>query len=167
MTCHPWRFALGMTAVLLFITACAKPPQPMVYPPVVVMADYKLTGAVVRGAERGWWKDAVHRVRYDDPLPVRISMYCLKGTTRRGRYVRAGIVAADPRYFPLAGEIELYVGREYLGRFQVDDTGKRIRGERIDVWTSSCREANRFGLRRGIAVLARRAPAPQLAGAGR
>ena len=129
------------------------------------MADYKVAGAVVRGAERGWWKDAAYHVRSDDPLPVRISMYCLKGTTRRGRYVREGIVAADPRHCPLGREIELYVGRKYRGRFLVDDTGKRIRGERIDVWTSSCREASGFGLQRGTALLARREPMPQLAGA--
>jgi len=80
-------------------------------------------------------------------------MYCLQGTTRRGRYVRAGIVAADPRFFPLARYVELYVGRSYLGRFLVDDTGKRIRGPRIDVWTANCRDARRFGSQRGTAVL--------------
>jgi 3D (Asp-Asp-Asp) domain-containing protein len=88
-------------------------------------------------------------------------MYCLQGTTRRGRYVRAGIVAADPRFFPLAKYIELYAGRKYLGRFLVDDTGKRIRGARIDVWTPSCREARLFGLQRGTAVLVHREPAGQ------
>jgi 3D (Asp-Asp-Asp) domain-containing protein len=98
-------------------------------------------------------------------------MYCLQGTTRRGRYVRAGIVAADPRFFPLARYIELYIGVRYLGRFLVDDTGKRIRGSRIDVWTASCREARRFGLQTGTAVLVHRGtPTPsavQLAGSAR
>ena len=164
MSRRPERSALSTMAVLLLVVGCMEPPQPMRYPPVVVTADYALPGAVVRGAERGWWKNASRRVRYGDPLPVRISMYCLKGTTRRGRYVRAGIVAADPRFFPLAQYVELYAGRKYLGRFLVDDTGKRIRGERIDVWTPSCGEARRFGLQRGTAVLARSEPAPQLAG---
>src|SRR4029077_8927124 len=94
-----------------------------------------------------------------------VTMYCLQGTTRRGRYVRAGIVAADPRLFPLAHYIELYVGRRYLGRFLVDDTGKRIHGARIDVWTSNCREARRFGLERGTAVLVHR-PAITVAQSG-
>jgi 3D (Asp-Asp-Asp) domain-containing protein len=67
--------------------------------------------------------------------------------------VRAGIVAADPKFFPLARYLELYIGRNYLGRFLVDDTGKRIRGNRIDVWTSSCHEARRFGIQHGTAVL--------------
>lgn len=160
------RAALYAVAAALG-AACAKHSEPLRYPPVVVTADYKVQGAVVRGASPGWWKLASHRVRYGDPLPVGITMYCLQGTTRRGRYVRSGIVAADPRFFPLAKYIELYAGRSYLGRFLVDDTGKRIRGARIDVWTSSCREARLFGLQRGTAVLVHQEPLPQQAGSPR
>ena len=103
--------------------------------------------------------EARHRSRCGTAirLPVGVTMYCLQGTTRRGRYVRGGIVAADPRFFPLVEYIELYVGRTYLGRFLVDDTGKKIRGARIDVWTDNCREARRFGIARGTAVLVQRA----------
>lgn len=140
---------------------CSTDRSPSRYAPVVVMSPYRLPGVVVRGADRGWWKSALARsgglatqaVRYGDPLPVGVTMYCLQGTTRRGRYVRAGIVAADPKLFPLSKYVELYVGHNYLGRFLVDDTGKRIRGARIDVWTDNCREARRFGLQRGTAVL--------------
>jgi 3D (Asp-Asp-Asp) domain-containing protein len=95
---------------------------------------------------------------------VGVTMYCLQGTTRRGRYVRAGIVAADPRFFPLSRYIELYAGRKYLGRFLVDDTGRLIRGSRIDVWTANCRDASRFGVQRGTAVLVARAPDVRQAG---
>jgi 3D (Asp-Asp-Asp) domain-containing protein len=135
---------------------------------VVIMSPLRIPGALVRGATRDWWKLAARPARYGDPLPVGVTMYCLKGTTRRGRYVRPGIVAADPKFFPLARYIELYIGRSYLGRFLVDDTGKRILGARIDVWTESCREARAFGIQRGTAVLVHR---PQLevaqTGAGR
>lgn len=140
------------------------PAEPIRFPPVVVMADHSLPGVVVRGAAPGWWKLSTRPARYGDPLPVGITMYCLRGTTRRGRYVRNGIVAADPRFFPLAQYVEIYVGRTYLGRFLVDDTGKRIRGARIDVWTASCREAQRFGLQRGTAVRVRIEPPVQQAG---
>jgi 3D (Asp-Asp-Asp) domain-containing protein len=132
---------------------CSPDAAPLRYPPVVVMSPFRHTGVVVRGASREWWKSKTRMVRYDDPLPVGVTMYCLKGTTRRGRYVRAGIVAADPRFFPLARFVELYVGRKYIGRFLVDDTGLRIVGARIDVWTPDCGEAERFGLQRGTAVL--------------
>lgn len=160
------RSALVLAAALFGAGGCAQRQQgPIELPPVVVMSPYRLSGAVVRGASRGWWKLAKGPARYGEPLPVNVTMYCLQGTTRRGRYVRAGIVAADPRFFPLARYIELYIGRHYLGRFLVDDTGKRIKGSRIDVWTSSCREARRFGIQPGTAVRIERAePSVQLAG---
>ena len=150
-------------AILFGIVACSRDTGPITLPPVIVMSPYQLSGIVVRGAERSWWKLASQPVRYDEPLPVGVTMYCLSGTTRRGRYVRPGIVAADPRFFPLARYIELYVGERYLGRFLVDDTGDRIRGARIDIWSASCSEARRFGLQRGTAVLVRReAPSPAI-----
>jgi 3D (Asp-Asp-Asp) domain-containing protein len=142
-------------ALALGASSCSRDTAPLRYPPVVVMGFYRAPGVVVRGAPRNWWKLTKQPVRYGDPLPVGVTMYCLQGTTRRGRYVRPGIVAADPRLFPLSKYVELYVGRKYIGRFLVDDTGLRIRGARIDVWTSNCLEADRFGLQRGTAVLVR------------
>ena len=161
---RPWSAVSGVLMICA-LTGCAREQPPLRYPPAVVVSPYRLSGAVVRGATRQWWKLAAQPVRYGDPVPVGITMYCLQGTTRRGRYVRGGIVAADPRYFPLSKYIELYAGRKYLGRFLVDDTGKKIRGARIDIWTASCREARRFGIAAGTAVLVQRAkPDVQLAG---
>lgn len=149
------RRAAG-SLLLALAVGCSREHEPLRHPPVVVTSLFRMPGAVVRGADRGWWKTSTHPVRYEDPVPVGITMYCLRGTTRRGRYVRQGIVAADPRYFPLSRYVELYVGRTYLGRFLVDDTGRAIRGARIDVWTDNCREARRFGVQRGTAVLVHR-----------
>ena len=100
-----------------------------------------------------------------DPVPVVVTAYCLSGTTRRGRYVRPGIVAADPKLFPLSRYIELYAGGRYIGRFLVDDTGRNIRKARIDIWMATCREAIIFGRQRGAAVLVPR-PEPPVALAG-
>jgi hypothetical protein len=47
----------------------------------------------------------------------------------------------------------VYVGRRYFGRFLIDDTGKKIKGNRLDIWTPTCSEARRFGFQHGIAVL--------------
>lgn len=159
-----WTAAVLVCALV----ACSvEEPGPLRYPPVLVEAPLELPPVVVRGATRAWFASAQTPPRYGDPVPVRVTMYCLSGTTRRGRYVRPGIVAADPHYFPLSRYIELYIGGEYLGRFLVDDTGKRIKGAHIDVWTPACREARRFGIRRGTAVLVPRPvrePAIVLAG---
>ena len=70
--------------------------------------------------------------------------------------MREGIVAADPKLFPLGRYVELYIGRRYHGRFLVDDTGSRIRDGILDIWTPSCRDARRFGRKRGTAVLVAR-----------
>jgi 3D (Asp-Asp-Asp) domain-containing protein len=130
-----------------------EPVAPLVVAPIVVLSPVHLEGALVLGARRDW---AVRRdgpLHYGEPVPVELTAYCLQGTTRRDRYVREGIVAADPRRFPLGRYVEVYVGRVYYGRFLVDDTGERIRDGRLDIWTPACRDARRFGRQRGTAVL--------------
>jgi 3D (Asp-Asp-Asp) domain-containing protein len=151
--------SLATMAALLFIgtaTMRARTPEPeapLALAPVVVLSPVHLDGALVVGARRDW---AVRRdgpVHYGDPVPVELTAYCLQGTTRRDRYVREGIVAADPHLFPLGRYIEVYVGRVYYGRFLVDDTGANVRKGRLDIWTPACRDARRFGRQRGTAVL--------------
>ncbi|HEX7020663.1 MAG TPA: 3D domain-containing protein [Gemmatimonadaceae bacterium] len=151
--------ALAALASLCLFGCRERRVEPLRVPPVVVMSPLHMPIVVVRGGEVHWAMDHHRPLRLGDPVTVSVTEYCLRGTTRRGRYVRPGIAAADPRLFPLARYIELYVGQQYLGRFLVDDTGGRIRGAKIDVWTPSCREARRFGRQAGTAVLV---PRPQI-----
>lgn len=88
-----------------------------------------------------------------EEIPITLTQYCLKGVTRRGRFVRPGIVAADPRIFPLARYVEVFMDKRYLGRYLVDDTGGNVIGATLDIWTPSCRQATRFGRQKGKAVL--------------
>lgn len=151
--------AVGVLAAVAAVPLALRmrgPALPLQFPPVVVEPPLRLPGVVVLGASRVWHLEHDGPATLGDPVPVVLTAYCLSGTTRRGRYVRPGIVAADPRYFPLAKYVELYVGQRYLGRFLVDDTGSNIRGPRLDVWLPTCREARLFGRQRGIAVLAER-----------
>ena len=134
---------------------------PILMDPIVVQSPLLLSGAVVQGASKRWYITSYAPPRYGDPVPVEMTAYCLtRTTTRRGRYVRAGIVATDPRLFPLARYIELYDGRRYIGRFLIDDTGRLIKGNKIDIWMPTCREARLFGRRKGIGVLVPREPTP-------
>jgi 3D (Asp-Asp-Asp) domain-containing protein len=89
-------------------------------------------------------------------IPVSLTQYCVQGETRRGRQTRHGIVAADPRIFPLARYVEVFLGNEYLGRYLVDDTGGNVLGATLDIWNPNCREAARFGRHWGAAVLVAR-----------
>lgn len=146
--------AIGVGATVLRFRAVPVVPERLtLFEPTVVYADLRLEGALVRGAAADW---ALHRdapLRLGDPVPVKLTAYCLKGLTRRDRYVRLGIVASDPKMFPLARYLEIYVGRKYFGRFLIDDTGGKIKGNRLDIWTPTCAEARRFGVQRGTAVL--------------
>jgi 3D (Asp-Asp-Asp) domain-containing protein len=89
-------------------------------------------------------------------IPVSLTQYCVQGETRRGRVTRHGIVAADPRIFPLARYVEVFLGEEYLGRYLVDDTGGNVLGATLDIWNPDCKEAARFGRHWGTAVLVAR-----------
>ena len=136
-------------ARLAAAAAAAEPPRPP-----APMATIQMEGVVVRAATKDWNKKMHRRpLKAGEPVPVLITAYCLSGTTRRGRYVRPGIVAADRKLFPLSRYIELYAGEKYLGRFLIDDTGSKIRGAHIDVWVPTCREAKIFGRQHGTAML--------------
>jgi 3D (Asp-Asp-Asp) domain-containing protein len=152
---------LGTAAV----SCNAEPTGVPRHDPVVVTSPIRLEGAVVRGANEGWYLASNSGPQYGEPVPVLMTSYCLRGTTRRGRYVRPGIIAADPRFFPLSRYVELYIGNEYYGRFLVDDTGRKIKGNHIDVWLPSCKDAIIFGVKRGTAVLIPRVPEIRQAGA--
>ncbi len=144
---------VGVMASTLRHRAEPLPPRPISFAPVLVYAPLRLDGALVLGAARDWAVNRTSAPRLGDPVPVSLTAYCLKGLTRRDRYVRQGIVAADPRIFPLARYIEVYVGRNYYGRFLIDDTGGKIKGNHLDIWTPTCSEARRFGWQHGTAVL--------------
>lgn len=153
-----------LVAALLVKTGVARlpntQPAPFRHAPVLVYADLMLPPLVVR-AERALPKLAMLpklrnvfvRAPVGKPLQVSLTQYCLQGTTRRDHWVREGIVAADPRIFPLSRYVELFLGKHYLGRFLVDDTGGKVKGKTLDIWTPSCSEARRFGRQRGTAML--------------
>lgn len=141
-------------------------PTPFRHSPVVVYADPMLPPIVVE-AERvipglsnlshirklPLLHNVFVRAPAGEPLEVSLTQYCLQGTTRRDHFVREGIVAADPRIFPLARYVEVFLGKHYLGRFLVDDTGGKVKGRTLDIWTPSCSDARRFGRQHGTATL--------------
>lgn len=82
-----------------------------------------------------------------DPMTFQATAYALKGRTRAGTYVRRGVVAADPRVLPLGSVVQIKSGK-YTGVYKVEDTGRVIKGNIVDVWVPDNREARQFGRRK-------------------
>lgn len=175
------RLAIALAIAIIFIrTGAARLPTSRVvlkHQPVFIYAKPAMVAETKRVLREGAeLSSAIHRASarealrmramgiIPDPrrfaraiageeIPISLTQYCLTGTTRRGRWVRPGIVAADPRIFPLARYVEVFMGNKYLGRFLVDDTGVNVIGATLDIWTPSCSQAARFGRQSGRAVL--------------
>ena len=90
----------------------------------------------------------------DSAVLARSERFCRDGVcqgvvTAAGTRVRAGVVAADPAVLPLRTVIRVAGLMERYDRvYTVLDTGRAIRGRRIDLYIHNCREAIRFGRRR-------------------
>ena len=91
-------------------------------------------------------------------VPVRGRMemsstaYCLKGLMRTGVRTRDGMAAADPRVLPLGSVVRVsHPDGRPIGIFVVMDTGGAVRGNKIDIYMDSCREAAAWGRRAVVA----------------
>lgn len=87
--------------------------------------------------------------------PFEATAYCDYGFTASGVWVREGIVAGDPRVLPLGSEIDVKVDDEVLEKYEVMDTGGKVKGYIIDIWMPTCEEATKFG-RREVKVRVRK-----------
>lgn len=139
----------GLTPLLVDSAAVARRRDSLPKPFARLKAPAIVAPKPVNPAPR---KPARLMAELGEPVQVSVTAYCLKGTTRSGTGVREGIVAADPRVFPLNSEIELKIGGKSLGLFKVEDTGLLIKGRKIDIWLENCGEARSFGRKGGIAT---------------
>jgi 3D (Asp-Asp-Asp) domain-containing protein len=85
------------------------------------------------------------RIRGKKPVRMKATAYAQKGTTASGDPTRRGVIAADPHVLPLGTKVKVSGAGEYSGTYAVKDTGKKIKGRKIDVFTPSRREAKKFG----------------------
>lgn len=96
-------------------------------------------------------KDSKHA-----PKTFRASAYAIHGRTRSGAKTEKGVLAADPRVLPLGTVVQVSAGK-YTGVYTVHDIGGAIKGNRLDVWVPSVKEARRFG-RRNVKLVVLRYP---------
>lgn len=88
-------------------------------------------------------------------IKFRVTAYCHgskkckikgKGITASGIKVKKGIIAADWKVLKKGTKIEITVPKKYAGIYTVEDTGRRIKGNRIDLWVETEAEATAFGI---------------------
>jgi 3D (Asp-Asp-Asp) domain-containing protein len=85
-------------------------------------------------------------------MDMRSTAYCLRGNMRTGVRVRDGMAAGDPSVLPLGSVVRVsHPDGRLIGIFVIMDTGGAVRGNKIDLWFDSCREASDWGIRPVVA----------------
>jgi 3D (Asp-Asp-Asp) domain-containing protein len=91
------------------------------------------------------------------PFGFIATAYCQGTIAAVGTEVADGIVAADPDVLPLGTLIRVAgLTVQYNRVYRVMDTGRKIRGHRIDLYVSDCEEAVKFGRRSAEVFVIRR-----------
>ena len=80
--------------------------------------------------------------------------YCLRGVTRTGTRTKLGTIAVDPDIIPFGSILEISSGK-YSGVYYALDSGKKVKGNRVDVFIPSHRDAIIFGKRKVLLRLIR------------
>lgn len=113
--------------------------------PVQPVLDFPVVPHPSKIDERIEFQEPVENSR-SAPRKFKATAYSLRGLTASGVETGPGVVAADPRVLPLGSLIEIKAG-SYSGVYTVRDTGSAVKGNLVDVWMPSAKEARRFGRR--------------------
>jgi 3D (Asp-Asp-Asp) domain-containing protein len=84
-------------------------------------------------------------VRKAVPKKFTASAYSIEGKSADGSKSCKGTVAADPNVLPFGSKIRVSGAGAYSGVYTVVDSGGRVKGNVIDIFMSSVREARNFG----------------------
>lgn len=104
---------------------------------------------------------AKERPRRHREIPMKATAYAQHGETASGDQTRRGIIAADPRVLPLGTKVKVTNAGRYSGHYVVKDTGRKIKGRKIDVFMPSHREAKKFGKKDVKVTVVQRPPDTQ------
>jgi rare lipoprotein A len=85
--------------------------------------------------------------------------YSIEGRSADGSKSGKGTVAADPNVLPLGSKIRVSGAGAYSGDYTVVDSGGTVKGNVIDIYVSSVREAKEFGKKKvEVEILERSRP---------
>ncbi|HEX8432328.1 MAG TPA: 3D domain-containing protein [Longimicrobium sp.] len=157
--CSPRAIATAPTpapALLSTATAAAVTPAPAAVSAAATRREAESAALLASlRAELDAARRSAARTEASTALPVsrRIEVsstaYCIKGLMRTGVRTRDGMAAADPSVIPLGSVVRMsHLDGEEIGTFVVMDTGGAVRGNRVDIYMDSCREASDWGRKR-------------------
>ena len=129
----------------------APPPAPAAAEPsaeVVRAIEERVRTRMQAEMRAGMEARPVRNLAVRDRMEMSSTGYCLRGLMRTGVRTRDGMAAADPRVIPLGSVIRVtHPDGRPIGVFVVMDTGGAVRGNKIDIYMDSCREALNWGRR--------------------
>ena len=130
-------------------------PAPEASPSTLAQLDSRLAATVAPAMDESAMRERERRAAetaaaaafpVKQRLELSSTMYCLKGSMRTGVRTRDGMAAGDPSVLPLGSVVRVSrPSGELIGIFVIMDTGGAIRGNKIDLYVDSCREAERWG----------------------
>jgi 3D (Asp-Asp-Asp) domain-containing protein len=74
--------------------------------------------------------------------------YTTPGTTASGEQTKRRLIAADPAILPLGSQIRVTGAGQYSGEYEVGDTGRKIKGRKLDIYIANDAEAKEFGVKK-------------------
>ncbi|MCS6885246.1 MAG: 3D domain-containing protein [Acidobacteriota bacterium] len=149
-------YSAGITGFLLSFGTCLgtfayyellDAPKPPSQTPPVVAATTIVTATANLQPQTMPKKKKVNRLKAGKSVYVEATAYCLNSKTSSGVRSNYGILAADPKVLPIGSVVKLQAD-EYTGLYTVLDTGKKIKGHKIDIYLANHKEAMNFGRRK-------------------
>jgi 3D (Asp-Asp-Asp) domain-containing protein len=80
-------------------------------------------------------------------LTFRATAYSLTGKTFSGERTRHGVIAVDRKVLRIGTRVRIISPKSVAGIYTALDTGKRIRGHRLDIFMYSRSSARNFGVK--------------------
>ncbi|HEY0153055.1 MAG TPA: 3D domain-containing protein [Longimicrobium sp.] len=140
-----------------YLPAAVAPPAPAEPSPELLRSIEARIRAQVEAEHRAEHaaapaRSAAGAFEVRERMEMSSTAYCLKGLMRTGVRTRDGMAAADPRVIPLGSVVRVsHPDGRPIGVFVVMDTGGAVRGNKIDIYMDSCREATDWGRRAVVA----------------
>ena len=134
--------------IFLFIAFLAG----VIFVPGPFSPEAETTPAIFGKAFQGFYFEKPRDLFFEKEVVVTAyspPLFPLGSPTFSGKPVKWGVVAVDPKEIPLGSAVFLptmFPGKEFLA----SDTGRKVKGNHIDIWVSKEEQALKLGRQEGV-----------------